>query len=44
MLQLKAVYSNVTKGVLAKSADIEKVFGTTDVIEVCKIVCVPRRC
>lgn len=35
MLQSHTVYSNVSKGVLAKSKDLVKAFGTDDQTKVC---------
>eukprot|EP01006_Ploeotia_vitrea_P042763 TRINITY_DN66660_c2_g1_i2.p1 TRINITY_DN66660_c2_g1~~TRINITY_DN66660_c2_g1_i2.p1 ORF type:complete len:254 (-),score=121.95 TRINITY_DN66660_c2_g1_i2:45-806(-) len=38
VLQIPSVFSNVSKGVLAKSKDLERVFKTTDQVEVCKMI------
>lgn len=35
MLQSQTVYSNVSKGVLAKSKDLVKAFGTDDQTKIC---------
>jgi hypothetical protein len=35
VLQIHTVFTNVSKGEVAKTADLEKAFGTTDHDEVC---------
>lgn len=40
VLQIERVFTNVSKGVAASSNDIKDVFGTDDIKEVCKMVCV----
>lgn len=39
MLQSHTVYSNVSKGVLAKSKDLMKAFGSDDHTKICIDVC-----
>jgi ribosome maturation protein SDO1 len=38
VLQVQAVFTNVSKGILAKSQDLKKHFGTDDVKEVCLFI------
>jgi len=38
VLQIPQVFANVSKGVKAKPADMERVFGTTDQEEACKLI------
>lgn len=40
MLQSQTVYSNVSKGVLAKSKDLIAVFGHDDQTKICLEVCI----
>lgn len=39
MLQSQTVYSNVSKGVVAKSKDLVAAFGTDDQTQICLEVC-----
>lgn len=41
VLQSQTVYSNVSKGVLAKSKDLIAAFGTDDQAKICLEVCSP---
>ena len=38
VLQTHSVFTNVSKGQMAKNADLEKAFKTTDQTEICKII------
>lgn len=38
VLQIDSVFVNVSKGILAKSADLKKAFGTTEQVECCKCI------
>eukprot|EP00959_Pyramimonas_sp_CCMP1952_P220246 4604947-Pyramimonas_sp.AAC.1 len=38
VLQTETVFTNVSKGILAKSEDLEQVFGTTIQLDICKKV------
>lgn len=44
MLQIENVFVNVSKGEVAKSNDIKKAFGTEDVHDVVKEVCLISIC
>ena len=38
MLQTHTVFTNVSKGTVAKREDLQRVFGTEDQTEICKLV------
>lgn len=38
VLQIENVFTNVQKGVVSPKADLEMAFGTTEVLEVCRVV------
>lgn len=38
MVQTTSVFANVSKGILAKHEDLQKVFGTTDEEKICRII------
>ncbi len=38
MVQTTTIFSNVSKGILAKHEDLQKVFGTTDEDKICRII------
>eukprot|EP00467_Chlorarachnion_reptans_P025214 CAMPEP_0114520940 /NCGR_PEP_ID=MMETSP0109-20121206/19903_1 /TAXON_ID=29199 /ORGANISM="Chlorarachnion reptans, Strain CCCM449" /LENGTH=247 /DNA_ID=CAMNT_0001701977 /DNA_START=48 /DNA_END=791 /DNA_ORIENTATION=+ len=38
VLQSHSIFTNVSKGALAKSKDLERCFGTTDETEICKMI------
>ena len=38
VLQTHSVFTNVSKGQMAKNADLEKAFKTADQTEICKVI------
>ena len=38
VLQTTAIYLNVSKGIVAKEADLKKAFGTTDEEKICRVI------
>lgn len=38
VLQIEQVFSNVSKGVLANGKDLQRCFGTDDVVEICQVI------
>lgn len=38
VLQIQEVYENISKAQVAKQSDLQKAFGTTDKLEICKII------
>ena len=38
VVQTTTIFANVSKGVLAKHEDLQKVFGTTDEDKICRII------